>query len=142
VAAGQTDLVPGPVGGPADTAADAVGDRAAAVGSLMAVVEMADRPEESAGSEIPTEGRAGASGVRVPYWGRAAQMDASIPVNRRARALAESSFARLSLIELNAFASVLVSRHAGSRAEATHHEGLRLFWRGAGVDRQCDFRVG
>jgi len=114
--ADRTDPAAGPAGGPADTAgpragrladtvADSVGDRAAAVGSVTAVVGMAGRPEVSAGSEIPTAARAGALGIPVPRRGQAARRGDSIPANRRARALAELSPAKLCLIKLNAFAA-------------------------------------
>jgi hypothetical protein len=90
--------------------ADPVGDRAAVVGSMTAVVGMADRPEESAGWEIPTEAGALALGVPVPCRGQAASRGDSIPANRRARALAELSPAQFCLIKLNAFAADVVVR--------------------------------
>jgi hypothetical protein len=83
----------------AHTVADSVGDRAAVVDSVAAVVGMADRPEESAGAEIPSAVRAG---VPVPCRGQEAWTGDSIPANRRATALAELSHRQFSLIKLNA----------------------------------------
>lgn len=105
--AGGTDPAAGPVNDPADTVADSVGDRAAVVGSAAAVVGMADRPEESGESEIPTEARVGVLGVPVPGGGQAARRGDSIPAGRRAMALAELSPARLCLTKMNAFADVV-----------------------------------
>jgi hypothetical protein len=68
-------------------------------------VGMADRPEESVGSEIPKEARAGAVGIPVLCWGQAARRGDSIRANRRARALAELSLAQLCLLKLKAFAA-------------------------------------
>src|SRR5207248_2737944 len=73
--------------------ADSVGDRAAVVDSVAAVVGMADRLEESAGAEIPTAARAG---VPAPCRGQAAWTGDSIPANRRATALAELSHKQFS----------------------------------------------
>jgi hypothetical protein len=73
-----------------------VGDRAAVVDSVAAVVGMADRPEESAGAEIPTAARAG---VLVPCRGQEAWTGDSIPANRRAAALAELSHVQFSPLQ-------------------------------------------
>jgi hypothetical protein len=96
--AGRTEAAAGPAGGPTDTAAESVGDRAAVVASVTAVVGIADRSEESVGSEIPTEARAGALGVPAPCWDQAARRGDSIRASRRARALAELSLAQLCLV--------------------------------------------
>jgi hypothetical protein len=103
--AGRTDAAAGPAGGPADTAAESVGGRAGVVGSVTAVVGMADRPEESVVSEIPMEARAGALEVPVPCCGQAARRGDSVPADRRARAHGELSLAQLCLVNLNAFAA-------------------------------------
>jgi len=87
-----------------DTVADPVGDRAAVAGSVTAVVGMGDRPEESAGWENPTEARVFVLGVPVPCPDQPALRVDSIPADRRARALAESSLAQFCLANLNVFA--------------------------------------
>ena len=87
--AGRTDHTAARrAGGLAHTVAESVGDRAAVFDSVAAVVGMADRPEESAGAEIPTGDLAG---VPVPCRGQQAWTGDSIPANRRAAALAELS---------------------------------------------------
>lgn len=97
--AGRTDHTAARrAGGLAHTVAHSVGDRAAVVDSVAAVVGMADCPEESAAAEIPTAARAG---VPAPCRGQEAWTGDSIPANRRATALAELSHNQFSLIKLN-----------------------------------------
>jgi hypothetical protein len=145
--AGRSDAAAGPAGGPADTVggracgladavAHSVGDRAAVVGSVTAVVGMADRPEESDGSEIPTEARAGALGVPVPCWGQAARRGDSVQANRRARALGESSLAQLCLVKSNPSAADVGFVEYGHRVCAS-----KSSWRnGLGASRGVEHR--
>lgn len=102
--AGRTEAAARSAGGPADTAAESVGGQAAVVFSVAAVVGMADRPEESVGSEIPM-GAAGPPVVSVPCCGQADRRGDAIPVDRRARASGELSLAPLCLANLNASAT-------------------------------------
>ncbi len=125
--AGRTDAAAGPAGGPADTAAESVGGRAAVVGSVTAVAGMADRPEESVGSEIPTGAQAGALELPVPSRGQAARWGDSIPANRRARAPVELSLAPLCLANLSASATDVGLVEYGHRVCAVGDQLARRF---------------
>jgi hypothetical protein len=104
-----------------------VGDRAAVVGSMTAVVGMADHPDESAGWEIPTEARALVLGVPDPGRGQAASRGDSIPAKRRPRVLAELSPAQFCLIKLNPFAAEVVVRQITAPGLAVEGELARRF---------------